>query len=85
MENKLGQESAFPRTAKDNGLGGFELMPIEWSGISTRLYLAGLAMQGLLGSGFYNLHDCEGNETYARKALALADELLKQENETNNN
>jgi hypothetical protein len=67
MENKLGNESAYPL---QYGAYGHHL------GISKRFYAACAAMQGLLasdnelsGSGLINV------------AYEYADELLKQENE----
>jgi len=68
---KLGQSPAFS-CGTDN---------YTQKGISIRLYLAGMAMQGILA----NRALVEGYDTYiykwiAEQALAQADELLRQEN-----
>lgn len=69
MKSKLGQEPAFPHPS------GMQ------DGMSKRFYAACAAMQGLLSSSYYNLHDHSASETYCKKAYLMADELLKQEKE----
>jgi len=90
---KKGAEPAFPTEV------GFEDNQLQecfqsgnqraiYSGMSTRLYLAGMAMQGILAG---NYEWCSEG-TYpvpkpipsyvVQKALECADELLKQEEET---
>jgi len=52
----------------------------EHKGISTRLYLAGMILQGLCANSNYN-----GNATAnAVHAIELTDELLSQEEDTRN-
>jgi hypothetical protein len=41
-------------------------------GLTLRLYLAAMAMQGMLASD-----DCRGQETICRHSLAYADQLLE--------
>lgn len=69
---KLGQEPAFPTPSKDM----FDRFYQE-KGISKRLYLAGILMQGILSSG----RPFQMNELKleVEKAYKVADELLKQE------
>ena len=88
-KKKLGQEPAFATSAL---LSGNE--SVYQSGMSTRLYLAGMAMQGIL-AGDSTALTCttendviEAHKSYkydctkvAKNALRFADELLKQESE----
>lgn len=81
MENKLGTEPAFPKETVSH---------FGTQGMSKRFYAACAAMQGMLS----NMQFLEANAITARKeqkkpdeyliftAYSLADELLKQENET---
>lgn len=86
MENqKLGQEPAFPIEVRyEDG----RCIPLQTGsdlskeiGISKRLYLAGMAMQGLLSSGkcpIGNLDDFDIRKT-VKSAYRFSDELLRQE------
>ena len=73
---KLGQEPLFVYVEKDSHTP-FGFMDISHSGISQRLYLAGMAMQGILASS----NSTVDIEYLCTKAFELADELLKQEAE----
>jgi hypothetical protein len=88
-ENKLGQEPAFPCDAHydANGIcGGRNNMDGSYGvlGMSRRLLLAGMAMQGLLAQA-QEQHPQSGDmetwnyECIAKCALEAADELLKAE------
>ena len=68
--SKLGQEPAFPFEANRN------------NGMSKRLYLAGLAMQGLLASPSFTNPRMKPSDV-SKMAFGMADELLKQEEEDN--
>ncbi len=48
-------------------------------GISKRLFLASMAMQGLLSNSDLNLNGIGYYEFIAQKSFVMADELLKQE------
>ena len=75
MENKLGQEPAFP--FRDD----FESSEHVFNGMSKRFYAACAAMQGLCAvpekGTFYTIEDFY--EKTVLHAYKLADELLKQE------
>lgn len=78
MSKKLGEEPAFP--SEYSGGGKDELgMPIivhrKCYGISKRLYLAGMAMQGLLSN---TEHNRVAFDDIIKRSLECADELLKQ-------
>jgi hypothetical protein len=76
---KLGQAPAFPT----------DINPIKgaaYYGMSKRFYAACAAMQGILanGNGFYLNEGAKTSDNLKNKiifAFAVADELLKQENE----
>ena len=80
--NKLGQASAFPypsEKCKTDDQG----RPLDFGyrkslGMNKRLYLAGMAMQGMLASD-RNAAVWIPEESLARKAFMYADELLRQE------
>ena len=78
-EKKKGQEPFYPIVA-----GKY----VGHYGISTRLYLAGMAMQGMLANGktveflYGNMQMAVPSEI-AKYALQYADELIKQESEEN--
>ena len=74
MENKLGLDPAFPVAAFDTN--GNMTTPENSNGISQRLYIATMAMQGIL-AGRANVYE---PKDICSKALGYADELLKQEN-----
>lgn len=67
---KKGTEPAFPLVEQRTDLN-------IYNGINIRLYLAGMAMQGIIAYDPYCV-----DEEVAKKALKLADELIKQEEET---
>ncbi|MFA6325427.1 MAG: hypothetical protein WCX46_04345 [Candidatus Paceibacterota bacterium] len=78
-----GLEPVFPNVAFDQQ--GQFTHNLENRGISTRLYLAGMAMQGLMVQAIpdrTNRNTIENNRERAQFALAMADELLKQEEAT---
>ena len=81
MENKLGQEPAFPYSTKNTSTSD-SFSPFG-SGMSKRFYAACAAMQGILAA---NPKDTWGNsetpvpEYVSRLSYEFADELLKQEN-----
>jgi hypothetical protein len=80
---KKGTEPAFPNVAFDKQ-GQFTHNE-EHYGMSTRLYLAGMAMQGLLVQAIpdrTNQDTPENNRNRVNFALNMADELLKQEEAT---
>ena len=95
--NKLGQESAFPYPSEkcktDDQGRSLDLGYRKSLGMSQRLYLAGMAMQGILSSltsesayvVFMRMAEMDQNETgkhaIIRTALNVADELLRQESE----
>jgi hypothetical protein len=71
---KLGQEPAFPNNPYFEGLKGDK----RCFGMSKRLHLAGMAMQGIMTNV-----DCDDTIHYtaiAEISFNMADELLKQEN-----
>jgi hypothetical protein len=75
-----GQEPAFPNIYK-NIDGSLDCQ----GGISTRLYLAGMAMQGLMVQSIPGNHNCNEPRLNAERvkfALDMADELIKQEEES---
>ena len=78
-EKKKGQEPFYPIVA-----GKY----VGHYGISTRLYLAGMAMQGILANEttvkvlYGNINIAVPSEV-AKYALKYADELIKQESEEN--
>ena len=77
-EKKLGQEPVYPSKSK----GRYADIVIENPGISQRLYLAGMAMQGLLANQSIRDNDDDVQLYWiAQASFNLADELLKQENE----
>jgi len=80
MEKKLGQEPAFPRTAKiseNSAKSDFSNLPHE--GISKRFYAACAAMQGLI-AGVRASGDGIDAKILIQSSYLLADELLEQEN-----
>ena len=71
MDNKSGHQPAYPCFAT----GRYGDIFVEQKGMSKRLLLAGMAMQGILAHTGY-----EQNEVSAiQSAFRFADELLKQE------
>lgn len=76
---KLGQESAFP-VLRELSNGSFIM---DHRGISKRLYLAGMAMQGILSANaketWGNFEGAQVPEYVAKMSFDFADELLKQE------
>ena len=76
-ENPNSQKSAFPEIILDSYSG----KPCgQDHGISKRLYIATIAMQGIL-SGYYSNNEMNAKtETLVSEAYKFADELLKQEN-----
>lgn len=76
MKDKLGQAPAFPQeTMIYKGGNMLEVNEIFY-GMSTRLLLAGMAMQGFCSNPSYtNLH----SDDIAECALMQADKLLSQE------
>jgi hypothetical protein len=90
---KKGLEPAFPCIDHNENGSDFDTKFIPFSsGISTRLYLAGMALQGLLSnpntaeqirSHVGGVASIEiSNKIVTATALAIIDELLKQEEET---
>lgn len=87
---KLGREPAFPvdeQTIQYNQSG---IIPYACHGLSKRLYLAGMAMQGLLSnpntakqisSAISNPSAEQSRQIVMKESLLMADELLKQEAE----
>lgn len=73
MENKLGQEPAFP-----NESNAYMQMP-DCFGMSKRFYAACYAMQGVLATTS-NSNEWIKPGVLAKRAYEYADELLKQEN-----
>lgn len=83
MKKKLGQESAFPVTYT-NFKSGQPTVKVVY-GMSTRLYLAGMAMQGILSTNInlvYRSPDIDIWKHAAQMSLRYADSLLKEENNT---
>ena len=97
MKNKLGQESAFPssetyQTGFDTQ-GNREFATDTHGGMSKRLFLAGMAMQGIISGSCASrevwsdmVDDAKGNginvyTNIANSSLLFADALLKQEAE----
>jgi len=83
---KKGQNPIFPSkfTFGDKDEYGAPIIRDKVSfGISTRLFLAGMAMQGFLAnSSLIDDHYSENtSELIVKKSLHIADELLKQEEE----
>ena len=83
---KLGQGSAFPYPSEkcktDDQGRSLDLGHRKSLGMSQRLYLAGMAMQGLLANEkMADAHDSDVMHWIAKHALEQADELLKQEAE----
>ena len=78
MKNKLGSDPAYPVDIITNGKDPRMTIHDIKHGMSQRLLLAGMAMQGICasnsGNGFIS-------EQIASRALKIADELLKQEAE----
>jgi hypothetical protein len=72
MEEKLGQEPAFPFESKEYGNVG-----INETGMSKRFYAACAAMQGLLSNQSYFVSSAI---RVVEDSYKIADELLKQEN-----
>lgn len=72
-DKKLGQEPAFPTDPMNSAFP-------EWNGMSKRFYAACAAMQGMLANPAINASDHYNNETIIGISYAIADELLKQEN-----
>ena len=78
---KLGQDPAFPDPARSSEQSILNQSPWENpSGMSKRFYAACAAMQGLIIISSYP-HSKEARETLIEDSYAIADELLKQENE----
>lgn len=67
---KKGLEPAFPTITT----GRYPDLQKQYPGMSTRLYLAGMAMQGIL-----SIPNCHSVSTIVKLALTYTDELLKQE------
>lgn len=72
-EKKLGSKPAFPNTCEIAGMNS-NYQQLITDGISIRLYLAGMAMQGICADP-----GCADPKFIAKLALECADELLKQE------
>lgn len=67
-KEKLGQESMFPLADENMRYN----IP---RGMSQRLFIATMAMQGLIASGY------TGSKVISKVSYEYADELLKEENE----
>ena len=88
-KQKLGKEPAFPMVNSEGLPGDLSIVncnPANSSvGMSKRFYAACAAMQGLLSNSFVNTVLSQNpevqNTEVVNKAYAIADELLKQENE----
>lgn len=81
-KEKLGQEPAlgFSYETKDfNNSYDPTSVPHKFNGMSKRLYIAIMAMQGLLASGIY-AEKIAFNPILGKLSFEIADELLKQEN-----
>ena len=85
-KEKLGQEPAFPMVNSD-GVPGLITKPYSdyiekmyTNGMSKRLFLAGMAMQGLLASPSFTNPRMKPSDV-SKMAFGMADELLKQEQE----
>ena len=78
-KQKLGQEPAFATSADLCGEAVYQ------EGMSKRFYAACAAMQGLLSNSFVNTVLSQNpevqNTEVVNKAYAIADELLKRENQ----
>lgn len=78
-KQKLGQEPAFATSADLCGEAVYQ------EGMSKRFYAACAAMQGLLSNSFVNTALSQNpevqNTEVVNKAYAIADELLKRENQ----
>lgn len=74
MNEKLGQQPAFATSAFGDGEGVYD------PGMSTRLYIATMAMQGMLSNPNRELR-YDNVENFIKNCYEYADELLKQENE----
>jgi len=90
---KKGTESVFPILMRQTGENAFRIASAKDQnegqfltssfGMSTRLYLAGMAMQGILAAKNSGLDDTPAWITFqVGVSLLYADELLKQEEET---
>jgi len=73
MKDKLGQQPAFPTNQS------FDFQT-DFNGVSKRLYIATMAMQGLINGCVVNNGNYDAKWT-AKAAFNMADELLRQENE----
>lgn len=79
MDEKLGQEPAFPRTAKiseNSGKSEYSNMPQK--GMSKRFYAACLIAQGIMANQSPEIIRLDA-DSIAKMAYAHVDELLKQE------
>jgi hypothetical protein len=81
MNNKLGQEPAFPVTTQTEQEEHVLREGLLKHGMNKRLYIATKAMQGLLSANHYQVTDRSDAAFLSRKALIIADELLKHESE----
>lgn len=78
--SKLGQGPAFPFEIPDtSGSHGF-CNGETYYGMSKRLYIATAIAKGLCGNSNYGVNASKAPE-FAKICYALADELLRQENE----
>lgn len=81
-EKKLGQDPAYPIEVSGDVNGSFG-KPVIYSGISKRMLLAGMAMQGMLAHStrYKPLPNYPENwhDAIAQEAFELADSLLRQE------
>ena len=73
IEKKLGSEPAFPQSDHSTLLDNAE-------GISKRLYIATILMQGLLAGNSFFIHADADRAKCADISFKFADELLKLEN-----
>lgn len=85
-KEKLGQESIFPTIMRQIGDNEFRIATEKdlrdqyaiikhFNGMSTRLFIATMAMQGLIAAGYTN------EERISEQAFLQADKLLEKENE----
>jgi len=79
MEKKLGQEPAFPLEYEDYNSTGLLCKRQEF-GISKRLYIATMVIQGIVSDTSVSLDDTS-IMGIVRLAYKTADEMLKQEEE----
>ena len=76
-DKKLGQGSAFPSFEQDESWKIPAYRPIP--GMSKRLYIATMVMQGVLAGRTNTMFDSMSEARISKFAYKVADELLKQE------